>query len=221
MMRRLLALLLLLSGAAQAQELRIGMKAAVDGSDPHQSYSPNRNVQLQVYEPLYFQDSNLHPVPGLAETGRPITPTVWAFRLRPGVTFHDGSPLTAADVIFSVQRAKDAQGLRTYASLLRSITAMEAVDDRTLRIHTSAPTPMLPAYLTSVGIVSAAATGGNAAETEFNGGRAAIGTGPYRWVRFSQGDSVVIERAPHYWGPPEPWQRVTYRFIPNDSARVA
>jgi peptide/nickel transport system substrate-binding protein len=220
-MRTLLALLLLLSGAAQAQELRIGMKAAVDGSDPHQSYSPNRNVQLHVYEPLYFQDSNLHPIPGLAETGRPIAPTVWEFRLRPGVTFHDGSPLTAADVIFSVQRAKDAQGLRTYASLLRSITAMEAVDDQTLRITTSSPTPMLPAYLTSVGIVSAAATGSNAAETEFNGGRAAIGTGPYRWVRFSQGDSVVIERAPHYWGPPEPWQRVTYRFIPNDSARVA
>ena len=56
---------------------------AVDGSDPHQSYSPNRNVQMQVYESLTFQNENLLPVPGLAETWRVVDDNTWEFRLRP------------------------------------------------------------------------------------------------------------------------------------------
>jgi peptide/nickel transport system substrate-binding protein len=70
-------------------------------------------------------------------------------------------------------------------------------------------------------IVSAAAVGANATEEDFNGGRAAIGTGAYRWVRFTPGSDITLERAPRHWAPPEPWQRVVFRFIPNDSARVS
>ncbi len=216
----LLALLAAPHGHLAAQELRIGMKAAVDGSDPHQSYSPNRNVQLQVYEPLVFQDEYQRPRPGLAQSWRLLDPLTWEFQLREGVRFHDGSPLTAADVVFSMQRARDARGIRTYGPSLRSIIAMEVTGPTTLVLRTAAPTPMLPAYLTGIAIVSAAAAA-DAGEAEFNGGRAAVGTGPYRWVRFTQGADVVLERAEGHWGPPEPWRRVTYRFIPNDSARVA
>ncbi|MBK1659086.1 ABC transporter substrate-binding protein [Paracraurococcus ruber] len=217
----LLLAALLLAAPAAAQELRIGMKAAVDGSDPHQSYSPNRNVQLHVYEPLVFQDPQLRPVPGLATAWRPVDETTWEFTLREGVRFHDGTKLTPADVVFSIRRAKDAVGLRTYAPLLRAVTVAEVVDGRTVRLRTRGPAPMLPSGLASVGIVSAAAAV-DAGETEFNGGRAAIGTGPYRWVRFSPGASVVLDRMPSHWGTErEPWERVTYRFIPNDSARVA
>ena len=218
--RLVLALLLASLGAAQAQELRIGMKAAVDGSDPHQSYSPNRNVQLHVYEPLVFQDEFQRPRPGLAQSWRLLDPLTWEFQLREGIRFHDGSPLTAADAVFSLQRAKDARGIRTYGPALRSIIGMEASGPTTLVLRTSTPTPMLPAYLTGIAIVSAKAAA-DAGEADFNGGRAAIGTGPYRWVRFTQGADVVLERAASHWAPPEPWRRVIYRFIPNDSARVA
>lgn len=219
-MRRILLLCLLLPLTAMAQDLRIGMKAAIDGSDPHQSYSPNRNVQLNVYEPLVSQDANQRPVPGLAEAWTLLEPDLWEFRLRPGVLFHDGSRLTPADVIFSLQRARDIRGLRTYGPALRGIEAVEAVDDRRLRIRTRGPVPLLPAYLTGVVIVSAAAAV-DAGEAEFNGGRAALGTGPYRWVRYTPGSDVVLDRAETWRGPAEPWRRVTYRFIPNDSARVA
>ncbi len=223
MPRSLILLLLLLLGPSPgaAQELRIGMKAAIDGSDPHQSYSPNRNVQLHVYEPLVFQDPHLRPVPGLATAWRAPDAECWEFTLREGVRFHDGTPLTPADVAFSIRRAREATGLRTYAPLVRAVTAVEVVDARTVRIRTRAPAPMLPSALASIGIVSAAAAG-EAGEAEFNGGRAAIGTGPYRWVRFNHGASVVLDRAAAHWGAArEPWERVTYRFIPNDSARVA
>ncbi len=218
-----LALLLacaLVASPAAAQTLRIGMKAAVDGSDPHQSYSPNRNVQMQVYESLTFQNEFLQPGPGLAESWRPIDGTTWEFKLRENVRFHDGSPLTIDDIAFSVRRAREATGLRTYGPALRAVTSVERLDDRTLLIRTSAPTPLLPAYLTSIMIVRAALADG-ANEEDFNGGRAAVGTGPYRWVRFNHGADVTLERAPQYWGPAEPWERVVYRFIPVDSARVA
>jgi peptide/nickel transport system substrate-binding protein len=205
---------------AGAQTLRIGMKAAVDGSDPHQSYSPNRNVQMHVYESLTAQDEYIRPVPQLAESWRVVNETTWEFRLREGVTFHDGSPLTVADIAFSARRAQDARGLRTYASTLRAINTVEEVDARTLRITTHGPAPLLTSVLPVLMIVNARATEG-ATEEDFNGGRAAIGTGPYRWVRFTPGSDVTIERAPRHWAPPEPWQRVVYRFIPNDSARVS
>jgi peptide/nickel transport system substrate-binding protein len=206
---------------AAAQTLRIGMKAAVDGSDPHQSYSPNRNVQMHVYESLVNQDQFLQPIPGLAEAWRIIDDTTWEFRLREGVTFHDGTPLTAADIAFSLRRAADARGLRTYSAQLRSFVSVEEVDARTVRIRTRGPAPLLHVNLSTIMIVSAAAVGANATEEDFNGGRAALGTGPYRWVRFSPGSDVTLERAPRHWMPPEPWQRVVYRFIPNDSARVS
>ncbi|MBE9606877.1 ABC transporter substrate-binding protein [Acetobacteraceae bacterium H6797] len=209
-----------LPGTVMGQTLRIGMKAAVDGSDPHQSYSPNRNVQMQVYESLTFQNDTLHPVPGLAESWTVVNPTTWEFLLRPGVKFHDGSPLTSADVIFSIRRAQEATGLRTYAPSLRDVTSIEAVDDRRVRITTSRPAPFLTAYLASVMIVSAKAAN-NAGEEQFNGGSAAIGTGPYRWVKFNRGADVQLTRNPDYWGKAEPWEKVIYRFIPNDSARVA
>jgi peptide/nickel transport system substrate-binding protein len=223
-MWRLLALLAALGLGAlpsSAQTLRIGMKAAIDGSDPHQSYSPNRNVQMHVYESLVFQDETMHPVPGLAEAWRVVDDDTWEFRLREGVTFHDGSPLTPDDIAFSLKRAADAKGLRTYSAQMRSVRGVEAVDARTIRIRTNGPAPLLASNLASIMIVSAAAVGANATEEDFNGGRAAIGTGPYRWMRYTPGSDVTIERAAHHWAPPEPWQRVVYRFIPNDSARVS
>jgi peptide/nickel transport system substrate-binding protein len=221
MIRTALALLMSLAALpASAQTLRIGIKAAVDGADPHQSYSPNRNVQMHVYESLTSQDEFLRPIPGVAESWRVIDDTTWEFTLREGVTFHDGTPLTVGDIAFSMRRAQEAQGLRTYASTLRAIAAVEEVDARRLRILTHGPAPQLPSVLAVMMIVSASAANG-ATEQDFNGGRAAIGTGPYRWVRYTPASDVTIERAARHWGPPEPWQRVVYRFIPNDSARVS
>jgi peptide/nickel transport system substrate-binding protein len=216
----LMLALTLTAAPAPAQTLRIGMKAAVDGSDPHQSYSPNRNVQMQVYESLTFQNSTLHPVPGLAESWKVVDDNTWEFTLRPGVKFHDGSPLTPADIAFSIKRAQAATGLRTYAPQLRAIVSVEPIDERRLRIVTSEPSPFLTAYLASAMVVSAKAAAG-AGEEQFNGGSAAIGTGPYRWVKFNRGADVQLARNPDHWDKPEPWEKVIYRFIPNDSARVA
>lgn len=211
---------LLLAAPVAAQELRIGMKAQVDNADPHQLFTPNRNVQLHVYEPLAWQDERLRPVPRLATSWRVLDPLTWEFTLREGVTFQDGSSLTTEDVIFSIRRAQEIEGARTYRVYVRNIVAMEASGPRTVVIRTNEPSPMLPSMLTSFGIVSAKAAR-DAQQSDWNGGRAAIGTGPYRWIRFTPGQDVVLERNASYWGGAEPWSRVNFRFVPNDSARVA
>ncbi len=216
----LLGLVALLAGPAGAAELHVAMKGTVDSADPHQSYSPNRNVQLHVYETLLSQDEHLRTHPALAESWRPIDPTTWEFTLRPGVRFHDGSPLTPADVAFSIRRAQAATGIRTYAANVRNVVAVEPTGERTLLIRTREPTPLQPDYLVSIAIVSAKAAA-DATNADWNGGRAAVGTGPYRWVRWTPSQDLVLERNPDYWGGAEPWDRVVFRFIPNDSARVA
>lgn len=223
-LRAVLAALLLLGagvwGPASAQELRIGLKAAVDSADPAQLYTPNRNVHLQVYEPLVAQDAQSKLLPGLAVSWRSVDPLTWELKLRPGVLFQDGSPFTAEDVMFTIRRIQVSEGLRTYRIYTRDIVAMEAPDPLTVVLRTRQPAAGLPVNLTAFGIVSARAAKDAGAE-DFNGGRAAVGTGPYRWVKLTQGQSVVLERNPGWWGGTAPWARVEYRFIPNDSARVA
>ena len=204
---------------AAAQELRIGFKAAVDAADPHLNYTPNRNVQLHVWEPLVFQDEFMRPLPGAASSWRVVDPVTWEFTLREGLRFHDGTPVTAEDVVFSIRRARAITGLRTFVVQTRSVASAEAKDARTVVIRTNGPAPLLPNQMAVIAIVSARASEG-AIEADFNGGRAAIGSGPYRWVRFTPGQDVVLERNSNHWGPAEPWQRVTFRFISNDSARV-
>jgi peptide/nickel transport system substrate-binding protein len=215
-----LATLLALPALAQAQELRIGMKAAIDSADPHLLYTPSRDVQLHVWEPLVVQDAQLQPVPGLALSWRPIGPTSWEFILRDDARFTDGSPLTADDVVFSIRRAQTIEGIRTYRAYLRDITAVEADGPHRVVVHTANTTALLPNNLSTFGIVSASAAK-DATAQDFNGGRAATGTGPYRWGQWLPGQQVTLERNPAYRGGAEPWSRVTFRFMDNDSARVA
>ncbi|WP_264716243.1 ABC transporter substrate-binding protein [Limobrevibacterium gyesilva] len=215
-----MAALLALPAQAQAQELRIGMKAAIDSADPHLLYTPSRTVQLHVWEPLVVQDAQLQPTPGLALSWRPIGPTSWEFILREDARFTDGSPLTAEDVVFSIRRAQTIEGIRTYRAYLREVASVEAAGPHRVVVHTATPTALLPNNLSTFGIVSARAAK-DATAPDFNGGRAATGTGPYRWGQWLPGQQVTLERNPAYRGGAEPWSRVTFRFMDNDSARVA
>lgn len=212
--------LLLWAAPVGAQELRIGMKGAVDSAHPHLLFTPNRDLDLHLYEPLLMQDAEMRPQAALAQSWRATAPDIWELSLRPDAVFSDGTKLTAADVVFSIRRAQTIEGLRTYRAYLRDIVSIEAVDPQTVRLRTQAPVAQLPFNLTTIGMVSAKAAKDAAAE-DFNGGRAAVGTGPYRWVKWTPGQDVVLERNPDYRGAAEPWSRVIFRFIPNDSARVA
>jgi peptide/nickel transport system substrate-binding protein len=101
----------LASPAAAENVLRFkGLLATAGTMDPHSwAAAENQSAIKQVYEALLDVDSNLAIVPQLALAWKPLDPTTWEFELRPGVTFHDGTPFTAADVVFSIKRAQADQ----------------------------------------------------------------------------------------------------------------
>ncbi|HTQ74440.1 MAG TPA: ABC transporter substrate-binding protein [Burkholderiales bacterium] len=220
MLRALLAATALWISAAHAAELRIGIAADVTSMDPHfLNLAPNVNVCWHVFDALTHVDENARLVPGLAVSWRALDPLTWEFRLRRGVRFHDGSEFTAADVAFSIERTQAVPNgqMRTFT---QRIVARDIPDPYTIRLKTSSPYAMVPYDLNSVFIVSRKAAA-SARPEDFDSGKAMVGTGPFRFVRFARGDRVELARNDAYWGGPPAWNKVTLRIVPSDPARLA
>ena len=207
---------------AGAQTLTLGTKLELNTLDPHFFASfPTGSSHENLFERLTHQDETGKVVPQLATSWRLVDPTTWEFRLRPNVRFHDGSPFTAEDVVFTVARVPEVPNSpNSFAQFTRSIERIDVVDPLTILVRTRGPVPTLPLDLSSVFIVSARA-GKGATTADYNSGKAAIGTGPYRLVEWVNGDRLVLERFDGWWGGRTPWQRVTERVIAKDAARVA
>ena len=207
---------------AQASGLVIGVAADITSMDPHfHLYVPNQNLAEHVFEKLITRDALLQMVPGLATSWRAVDDLTWEFKLRPNVKFHDDTPFTADDVKFSIERVptiKDSPGaLTTYT---KAIAAIEVVDSMTLRFKTLKPHPLMPNDLSIIPIVSKKAATG-AVSADFNTGKAAVGTGPYKFSRYARGDRVELARNDSYWGKKPAWPAVTFRILTNDASRVA
>lgn len=216
------------SGAAStaiAQMLTIGVRAGPDSIDPHFTASGTHAEALKhVFDTLTWSGDQLQVEPGLAESWRPIDATTWEFKLRRGVKFHDGSDFTAEDVKFSIERIPIVSGPNPTTIYVRRVKETKIVDPHTVHIVTDGPAPTLPNDFIRLFVVSSKAAAGltkDNANEAFNTGRAAIGTGPFRFVSWTPKDQLVLERNDGYWRGPAAWQRVVRREIPNDSARVA
>jgi peptide/nickel transport system substrate-binding protein len=223
---------------AGAQELRIGLSAEPSAMDPHfHNLTPNNSLLKHLYDRLIDQDENQRPRPMLAVSWKALDDTTWEFKLRPGVKFTDGGDFTANDVIYTFCRVPRVENSPSSLAInVRAVAAMSAPDPLTLIIRTDQSYPQLPTELANIGILSARANGagqvgydrqecrnaGTYPKTEaFNSGQAAIGTGPYKLVRFTKGDRIVMERNEAYWGDKPEWQRVTFRAITSAGPRVA
>ncbi len=211
---------------ARAQQaggtLNIGIGGSITTADPHfYNASPNNSLSMHIFDRLVERDARAQPYPGLAESWKPVSETEWEFRLRPGVKWHDGRDFTAEDVAFTIRRAPNVPGSPGgYGGFVRAIQRVEVVDPLTLRFHTAAPHPLLPNELASVAVISRHA-GENATTDDYNSGKAAIGTGPYRLASYRAGDRAELTRNENYFRGAEPWARVNYRMILNDPARTA
>ena len=183
----LAAALALACGLAQAVTLRVADVGDVQSMDPH---SLNETLQLSftasVYEALVGRDKKMALVPLLATKWSQKTPTVWRFELRKGVKFHDGTPFTADDVVFSFKRAAgDGSDMKGYTS---TFTAVRKIDDYTVEIETNAPYPILPDVITNVYVMSKKWCEENKAEKPVDRRKGienvasfkANGTGPFR-----------------------------------------
>ncbi|MGL4635077.1 MAG: ABC transporter substrate-binding protein [Beijerinckiaceae bacterium] len=216
----LLVAAILSASPATAQELRIGTSSEPSAMDPHfHNTTPNKGVARYIFEALVFQDEKQQLTPGLAESWRAIDDRTWEFKLRRGVTFHDGSPFTADDVVFTFERAPN--GPRSPSSFGGFIAGktVEKMDSHTILIRTAAPAPLTPVDLSTFGIVSAKYK--DATTQDYNTGKATFGTGPYRFVSFTSGERIQLERFDGHWREKPHWKTVTLRPIKSDPARVA
>jgi peptide/nickel transport system substrate-binding protein len=215
-------LALVVSGPAPAAELRIALSSEPNSLDPHfHALAPNNNLAAHIFEALTRFDSDSRLGPALAESWRLVDDTTWEFKLRKGVKFHDGSELTAEDVVWSLDRPatiKNSPG--PFTLYTKQITGKEIVDPLTIRLKTAAPYPLMLNDLSAVFIISKRNAQGVSSE-EFAQGKGVIGTGPFRFVSYKRGDRVELSRNENYWGEKPAWDKVTIRFITSDPSRLA
>jgi peptide/nickel transport system substrate-binding protein len=208
--------------AQKEREVSIGLQAAITSIDPHyHNLSPNNSLLQHIFEPLIRRDANQKLVPALATSWRAIDDLTWEFKLRKNVRFHDGSPFTADDVVFTLKRVPNVPNSpSSFATFTKPIVDVKVVDPHTLIFKTAAPHVLLPSDVAAVYIVSKL-HGEKAATEDYNSGKAAIGTGPYKFVEYIPNQRVVLKANYGYWGGEEPWDKVTFKILTNSAARVA
>ena len=219
----------LAGGAVHAKTLRVADQGDALSMDPH---SLNESVQLSltgnVYEPLVGRDRKLALAPALATSWKQVSPTTWRFELRRKVEFHDGTPFTADDVVFTLQRAaSEGSDMRSYTNTIKEV---KRIDDHTVDVITQTPFPILPDVLSSVYVMSRKWCTENGAERPVDKRKGvenaasfrANGTGPYRLKSRDPGVRTVFVRNFEYWGKIEGnLDEVVYTPIGNDATRVA
>jgi peptide/nickel transport system substrate-binding protein len=205
-----------------AQNLAIGVAAPVTSLDPHfQDAAPNKGLASHLFDGLTDLDERSRVIPALAESWRRLDDHRWEFTLREGVRFHDGRALMAEDVAFSIERTgKLPNAVAPFTTYTRSIREVQVLDPRRLVIVTAVIEPLTPGNMAQVKIVSREAAA-NAGTEEFNSGRAAIGTGPFRLVSHTPGSRTELQRFDGYWGQAPAWERVSYRTISGAGPRMA
>ena len=204
-----------------AANLTIGLGTDVTATDPHyHNLTPNNNVASHIFGYLVERDDKSQPIAGLATEWKTVDPTTWEFKLRKGVKFHDGSEFTAADVVASIERVpKVPNSPSPFTAYTKQITKIEIVDPYTIRFKTAQPYPLMPSDMSQIAIINKQYAG--ASTDDFNSGKAAIGTGPYKLARFTKGDRLELVRNDAWWGGKTPWDKVTLRILTQDAARVA
>ncbi len=210
-------------GATQAQTSRtlvVAQSADIVTGDPAKNTGlATIAVLANIYDTLVHRDAALNLKPGLALSWRAVDPTTWEFKLRKGVKFHDGEPFNADAVKFSFDRMLDPKTRWPGAGSLQLIKAVTVVDDSTVRFTTSQPWPDMPRFLGYYGMIVPPGYLKQNGEDALV--RHAVGTGPYRFVRWVKDDRVEVEANPDYWGGRPNISRVVFRVIPTDAPRVA
>jgi peptide/nickel transport system substrate-binding protein len=216
-----LALLAGLSASASALPLTVGIGDAPTSIDPHYLNSPtNKNVICNVFDALTDADNTIGIVPSLAESWRLVNDTTWEFKLRPGVRFHDGTPLTAEDVRASYLRVpKVPNAPQPFTTYIRLVKEIRVIDPNTVHMITEGLDPILPNEAVQIRIIQASKA--ESSTDDFNTGKAATGTGPMRFVSFQPGIGIELARNDAYWGRKPAWDKVSFRIISDGASRVA
>jgi peptide/nickel transport system substrate-binding protein len=213
-----LALATLMALPAAAADIRIGLQEDPDILDPHEARTfVGRIVFNALCDKMIDTDEKLEFVPRLATSwtvsdgGKTVT-----FKLRAGVTFHDGTPFDAAAVKANIARAQTSQTSRR-KSEIKSVTAVEVIDPTTVAFKLSAPdAPLLAQLSDRAGMMLSPASFDKPV------GAKPICSGPYKFVERVQNDRIVLERFADHWEKDKySFDKVIFRTIPDSTVRLA
>jgi peptide/nickel transport system substrate-binding protein len=226
-----IAALALIAGAAEAKTLRWASQGDILTFDPHaQNEGLNNTATGYVYESLLTYNEKFELVPALATSWSRDGNLIWRFNLRKGVKFHDGTPFTADDVVYSIERAMaPTSNFKVYTT---GIQGAKAVDPNTVLIYTTTPNPVLLRQLTELRIMSKAWSEKHKVtqpqnyvqKEETYAARNANGTGPYMLKSREVDIKTVFVENPNWWNKAGKKGNVTeivYTPIKSDSTRTA
>ncbi|HET7119735.1 MAG TPA: ABC transporter substrate-binding protein [Solirubrobacterales bacterium] len=187
--------------------------------DPLVATDPSSvNVVSQINEPLFRVTAEGEAEPWLVtKVEKSKDQRVWTFHLRGGVSFTNGNPLTSADVLFTLERARKSVN---WGSVLEGVESITTPSPSTFVIKNSSPAPELPALLSqwSFGIIPT--NFGGASEKEF--AQHPVGTGPFVLGSWKRGESLTLDKNDNYWEKDRPYlQSVVLQAVPNGQSRVA
>ncbi len=197
------------SEPSYAEEIVIGI-----GRDLYYGHTQWHMIHgsLQVWESLLYPDENLNPQPYLAESWEANEDlTAWTFKLREGITFHDGTSLTAEVAVDNLM------GIHENYTPLPTLDRMEVVDESTFTIYLTESTPALPDLLV---YFQSAMLSPSTRDQEGVDQPVPYGTGPFLFVEYVDGERIVLERNENYWGEPPKVKRIIYRYIPDAITRL-
>lgn len=204
------------SEKVQKDTLIFAQGADVTSFDPHVGKeTPAITVTDQIFDTLTSTDDDMNVQPGIAESWEQLSETSYKFKLREDVKFHNGEPLTAEDVKFSLDRAVAS----SYVSyIVNFISDVEVVDDYTVIVNTHEPYAPILMNLAhpSTGIVCKSVVEDDPDSLKVK----PIGSGPYKFVEWKQGDSVKLEAFEDYYLGEPPTKYVVMRVIPENAQRT-
>jgi peptide/nickel transport system substrate-binding protein len=214
------AVLALTAGMAQAQQdtLTLGMVLEPPNLDPTGGAAAaiDEVVYANVFEGLTRFGPDGSVLPALAHSWDVSDDgLVYTFHLQDGVTFHDGTEMTAEDVVFSLDRARAEDSTNAQKALFAGIGSVEAVDPRTVQVTLTEPNGNFPFNMAWGDAVIVAPESIDTAAT------APVGTGPFTFADWVQGDHVTLTRNEDYWGEASALASATFKFISDPNAAFA
>ena len=218
--------------AAAGGDLIIAELSDASSLDPHGSNDvPSSNIQSNLYETLVNRDANGELVPGLAESWTQVDDLTWEFKLKQGVTFHDGEAFNADAVKASFDRLLDPEVASPRAFLFEMVTEVKVVDESTVQFVTEYPFSPLLAHLTHNGgsIISPKSIEEDYAAMEADSsvkagsviGTNPVGTGPFKFESWTPGTEIKLVKFAEYAGTPAHIDSVTFKVVPESATRVA